>query len=72
MAGHRPALRYTRPLGLFGLWQPQPDAGTVHAELRELLETFDTREAVHPQSGVPVLRVRTDVAPANDRPAPAP
>ncbi len=66
------ALRYTRPLGLFGLWQPQPDAGTVHAELRELLETFDTREAVHPQSGVPVLRVRTDVAPANDRPAPAP
>ena len=62
-------LEYTRPLfGLFGLWQPQTDAHDAWLALREDLAGLETAEAVHPQSGVAVLRVRTraleDGAPA--------
>ncbi len=57
--GTSQSLRYTRPFGLFGLWQPQPDTRTVHVGLRALLDEFGAREAVHPQSGLPVLRLRT-------------
>ncbi|WP_024889391.1 bifunctional DedA family/phosphatase PAP2 family protein [Luteimonas huabeiensis] len=53
-------LEYARPLfGLFGLWQPLADGHAAWRALREDLAGFETAEAVHPQSGVPVLRVRT-------------
>ena len=53
-------LDYTRPLfGLFGLWQPQTDAHDAWLALRADLAGLETAEAVHPQSGVAVLRVRT-------------
>lgn len=58
--GTSQSMLYTRPFNAFGLWQPQPDAHGVHRGLREILEAFPAREDVHPQSGVPTLRVRTD------------
>lgn len=58
--GTSQAMRYTRPFGAFGLWQPQPDAQGVHRGLREVLDGFPSREDVHPQSGIPTLRLRTD------------
>lgn len=58
--GTSQAMRYTRPFGAFGLWQPQADAQGVHRGLREVLDGFPSREDVHPQSGIPTLRLRTD------------
>ena len=58
--GTSQAMLQTRPFGLFGLWQPQPDAHGVHRGLRDVLTAFEWREDVHPQSGVPTLRLRTD------------
>jgi len=58
--GTSQAMRYTRPFGAFGLWQPQPDTQGVHRSLREVLADFPSREEVHPQSGIPTLRLRTD------------
>ena len=58
--GTSQAMRYTRPFSAFGLWQPQPDAQGVHRGLREVLDGFPSREDVHPQSGIPTLRLRTD------------
>ena len=57
--GTSQSMLYTRPFSAFGLWQPQPDAHGVHRGLRGVLEAFPSREDVHPQSGVPTLRVRT-------------
>jgi membrane protein DedA with SNARE-associated domain/membrane-associated phospholipid phosphatase len=57
--GTSQSMRYTRPFGALGLWQPRPDAREVHAGLRELLQEFEWREDPHPQSGVPTLRLRT-------------
>lgn len=58
-------LRYVRPFNLFGLWQPQADARDAYLRVRGDLEGFQSREAAHPHSGQPVLRLRTD-APAGD------
>lgn len=64
--GTSQSMRYTRPFNAFGLWQPQPDAHGVHRGLREVLDAFPSREEVHPQSGVPTLRLRTaGAAPAS-------
>ncbi len=60
--GTSQSMRYTRHFGVFGLWQPQPDAHGVHRGLREVLDAFAPREDVHPQSGVPTLRLRTPAA----------
>jgi len=57
--GTSQSMRYTRHFGVFGLWQPQPDAHGVHRGLREVLDAFAPREEVHPQSGVPTLRLRS-------------
>ena len=39
-----------------------PDAHGVQRGLRDVLDAFPSREDVHPQSGVPTLRLRTDPA----------
>ncbi|NZA28171.1 VTT domain-containing protein [Luteimonas sp. SJ-92] len=53
-------LDYTRPFGLFGLWQPQGDAGaTAWERLRGDVGGLDARSDTHPRSGRPVLRIRT-------------
>jgi membrane protein DedA with SNARE-associated domain/membrane-associated phospholipid phosphatase len=57
--GTTQTLAYTRPFDLFGLWQPQADTRDAYAALRTALAGFDTREDVHPESGAPVLRLRT-------------
>ncbi|UNK42279.1 bifunctional DedA family/phosphatase PAP2 family protein [Luteimonas sp. S4-F44] len=56
--GTSQSMLQTRPFGLFSLWQPQPDAHGVHRGLRDVLTGFEWREDVHPQSGVPTLRLR--------------
>ncbi len=56
-------LEYERPLsGLFGIWLPVPDNDAAFIALRRSLAGFALREAPHPDSGAPVLRVRTDAA----------
>ena len=57
--GTTQTLRYTQPFGVFGLWQPQPDARVAYASLRDDLKTFEPIEGTHPHSGAPVLRLRT-------------
>ncbi|WP_407352600.1 VTT domain-containing protein [Luteimonas sp. R10] len=55
-------LQYTRPLGVFGLWQPQADAREAWLRLRADVDGLDARVGLHPHSGLPVLRVRVDAA----------
>ena len=56
--GSAQTLRYVRPFGGFGLWQPRADDGAAHATLRAALGGT-AREAAHPQDAVTVLRVRS-------------
>jgi hypothetical protein len=59
--GTTQTLHYTRPFGVFGLWQPREDRGAAHAAVRAALATapgIQVSEARHPQSAVAVLRVR--------------
>jgi len=59
--GTTQTLVWTQPLwGLFNLWRPVADQGAAFYALRDGLAGFETAEAVHPQSGVPVLRVRVE------------
>jgi len=54
-------LVYTQPLwGLFNLWRPLVDGEAAWRALRDDLDGFDLGAAAHPQSGIPVLRVRLD------------
>ncbi len=72
--GTTQVLRHARPFGLFGLWVPETDSGRVHAAAaaamadRPLAEragrALQVRQAAHPATGTPVLRVR--VPPAQD------
>lgn len=52
-------LRLTRPFDLFALWQPRPDDHAAWDDLRAATEGMDARVEAHPQSGLPVLRIRT-------------
>lgn len=54
-------LHYTRPFDLFGLWQPRADGHAAWNDLRDAVEGLDARMEPHPQSGVPVMRIRTAV-----------
>lgn len=58
--GTTQTMRYTRPLRVFGLWQPQPDAREAYIALRADLQSFEHIEDTHPQTGEPVLRLRSD------------
>src|SRR5690606_11629367 len=62
-------LEYERPLsGLFGIWLPVPDNDAAFIALRHSLAGFTLREAPHPYSGAPVLRLRTDAAGSGEQP----
>lgn len=65
--GATQTLRHTRPLGVFGLWQPEADDGAAYRAVREALHGLPLREGRH--DGVRVLRVRTDLPPHPDPPA---
>ena len=51
-------LHYAEPFGLFGLWVPDADTGVAHDDVRAVMSGFEIRQAPHPQTGVPVLRIR--------------
>lgn len=57
--GTTQTLRWTRPFGVFGLWQPQPGARDAHLALRADLADFEHAEGRHPLSGEPVLRLQS-------------
>ncbi|MGO1720930.1 MAG: VTT domain-containing protein [Luteimonas sp.] len=52
-------LHHTRPFNLFALWQPRADGHAAWEDLREAVRELDARAEPHPQSGLPVLRLRT-------------
>lgn len=55
-------LHYARPFNLFGLWQPRADDRGAWEQLRGAMDGMQTRVEPHPQSGLPVLRVRVGEA----------
>ena len=56
--GSSQTLHYIKPFGLFGLWVPQVDTGVPHEDIVAALNDLDVEQSPHPQSGVPILRVR--------------
>lgn len=52
-------LHHTRPFDLFALWQPRPDGHSAWEDLHQAVQGLDTQVEPHPQSGLPVLRIRT-------------
>jgi membrane protein DedA with SNARE-associated domain/membrane-associated phospholipid phosphatase len=62
--GSAQTLAYVRPFDLFGLWYPLPDDGGAYARLRHDLSGLPLREARHPLTGTPVMRVAFDAAAA--------
>ena len=60
--GTTQTLQVSKPLGAAVLWRPVAHDGQAHAAMRSALDRFDAIETPHPDSGVPVLRLRT-VAP---------
>jgi membrane protein DedA with SNARE-associated domain len=66
--GTTQVLHWSEPFGLFGLWLPVRDTGVAHDDVRAALAGFDAAQAPHPQTGVPVLRLRVnaqDIMPSN-------
>ncbi|HVI58143.1 MAG TPA: VTT domain-containing protein [Luteimonas sp.] len=70
--GTTQVLHWAEPFGLFGLWLPDRDTGVTHDDVREAMAGLDTAQAPHPQTGVPVLRMRIpadadaqDIIPSN-------
>ncbi|UHQ20827.1 VTT domain-containing protein [Lysobacter sp. KIS68-7] len=51
-------LAYSRPVKVFGIWRPVANDGSAHAQLRKDLRGMTAVESVHPDSTLPVLRVR--------------
>jgi hypothetical protein len=69
--GATQALSYEHPLGgLFGIWLPVNDDTAAHAAVARSLTGFPMRQAPHPQTMAPVLRVRTDPQALRDATAP--
>jgi hypothetical protein len=58
--GSTQRLYLARPLDAVALWRPEPDAGEAYLLVRKALAGFAQTEAVHPASGAPVLRLRTE------------
>ncbi len=68
--GTTQVLHWSEPFGLFGLWLPDRDTGVAHDDVREAMAGLDVAQAPHPQTGVPVLRIRIpadaqDIIPSN-------
>ncbi|MBB1061649.1 bifunctional DedA family/phosphatase PAP2 family protein [Marilutibacter spongiae] len=57
-------LYLARPFDLFALWRPEPDEGEAFAAVRKALAGFEQAEAVHPDTGLPVLRLHTVADPS--------
>lgn len=57
--GTAQTLEFTQPLGVVALWRPASDEGRAHALVRRALHGLPVRESPHPESRMPVLRVRT-------------
>ena len=57
-------LQHQRAFEVVGMWRPLREAGSSLEALTRSVEGLEHRVALHPQSQVPVLRIRTD------RPAP--
>ena len=57
--GSTQTLHVVRPLDLVVLWRPEPYDGRAHARLEQDLRTLHALPGIHPQSGLPVLRVHT-------------
>ena len=55
-------LQHIRVFDLIGLWRPLPRAGQSLQTLTEDMEPMRQRIETHPESGQPVLRIRTDAA----------
>jgi len=57
--GTTQTLQVSKPLGAAVLWRPVAHDGEAHAEMRSALDGFDTLDSPHPDTGMPVLRIRT-------------
>ncbi len=53
-------LQHQRAFEVVGMWRPLREAGSSLEALTEATEGLEHRVALHPQSQVPVLRIRTD------------
>lgn len=53
-------LQHQRAFEVVGMWRPLREAGSSLEALIEATEPLEHRVALHPQSQVPVLRIRTD------------
>lgn len=58
--GTTQTMRHAQPFGLFALWEPQADGRDAYQAVRRDLAAFASREALHPRSGEPVLRIRSE------------
>ncbi len=61
--GSAQTLHYKRHFKLFGLWLPRPGTEPALDALRQALEGMETREQVLPESGMPLLMVRSETQP---------
>ncbi|KGM54476.1 membrane protein [Lysobacter arseniciresistens ZS79] len=57
--GTAQTLQAGKPFGAALLWRPVADGGAAHAAVRGAIAGFEQVEAPHPDSTMPVLRVRT-------------
>ena len=53
-------LQHQRAFEVIGMWRPLREAGSSLEALTQTIEPMEHRVALHPQSQVPVLRIRTD------------
>ena len=58
--GTTQVLRYQRHLKLFGLWRPLPATEPALDAFRQALDGMETREQTLPESGMPLLMIRSE------------
>ncbi len=58
--GSAQMLQQRRAFNLVRLWRPLPEAGTALDAVAEAVAPLEHASAPHPDSGLPVLRIRTD------------
>ena len=58
--GTAQVLRYQRHLKLFGLWRPLPATEPALDAFRQALNGMETREQTLPESGMPLLMIRSE------------
>ena len=68
--GSAQTLRHTRHFKWIGMWHPLRGVDPALQAVRGALQgSLPEAQDMHPQSGLPVLRIRTDDAPQVDGPA---